>query len=233
MKTLNIYRLSLNNTCKTINNVYNSKSKVIYSRGGKKMNKKFNETKFKNLINFTEGFTRVLFFIAIGAATICLLAFVVLMVLPTSVFDSGLNSFNIEIGKTLTYVLEYDLSSGKSLKLLAISAVMAGFAYLLYISFLLFAVKKVMIDVKKDDPFSQSNVKNIFIIAYTIIVGSVLLPLISAGFGAVIMNQIGIEAIEVQMSIDVNMLFFGLLLIVLANIFQYGAYLQNEYDQTV
>jgi Ca2+/Na+ antiporter len=76
-------------------------------------------------------------------------------------------------------------------------------------------------------------VKNIYNIAFIIIFGGVIIPLFQFLVGIFSINKIGIAGLDINFGINLTMILIGLLILILASIFQYGAYLQNENDQTI
>lgn len=198
------------------------------------MNQNFNEKSFKKLINFTYGITKVILYMSFVFGILSLVAFLVLSFIPGSIFDnSSLTNFRFEIGNTLSYVFHYQLSNGSDLKAIALGEISTGFTYLAFVTIFCYYLKNILTEVKNQNPFSEKSIKNIFKIGHIVILGGIIAPIVEFCAASIVMNTLNLNDIDVTLSLDTNLIFIGLLVLVLANIFKYGAHLQNEYDQTV
>src|SRR4030042_1844729 len=87
--------------------------------------------------------------------------------------------------------------------------------------------------VANDRPFEKNNAKRLFIISIVLIIGSVVWKIIEGVYALTIVNILKIESIDVNFTIDGAMLLTGFLILILAGVFRYGSYLQDEYDTTL
>lgn len=105
---------------------------------------------------------------------------------------------------------------------------------LLGISLSLYGIKQILNILKsttKDiTPFIMENAKNLKKLAYTIIIYSLATDLISN----ILCSAFVIKIFTFELSnIHLSGVLFGGLIFIIAEIFQYGIYLQNEYDTTL
>lgn len=70
-------------------------------------------------------------------------------------------------------------------------------------------------------------------IGYTLIAGSIVIPVSKAYVINKIISTFDLYNVRAVYTINVEILFIGILLILLSTIFHYGAYLQQEYDTTL
>ncbi|MDL4842089.1 DUF2975 domain-containing protein [Aquibacillus rhizosphaerae] len=92
-------------------------------------------------------------------------------------------------------------------------------------------IKKILTSITDDDtPFSHKNVQRFKHLAY-VVIGYALFSkvIISIAIGIFVTNIFSITLTTISLSGIVG----GFLLLIVAQIFQYGAYLQNEHDTTL
>lgn len=87
--------------------------------------------------------------------------------------------------------------------------------------------------VEKDQPFSEENSKHLTIIGSVLLLGSIGFRILGAMIANEVIKTFKITNINVNLSIDMFMALTGLLILILAGIFRYGNYLQQEYDSTL
>lgn len=99
-------------------------------------------------------------------------------------------------------------------------------------------IKASLKDSKDSKPFSDENVSRLFKLSYLIMVAGVVVPLLNSLFMNSLINNVtgsvfASEYADFHYSLDLRVIFGGLLIYILANIFAYGSYLQEEVDGTV
>ena len=100
----------------------------------------------------------------------------------------------------------------------------------LMVSVILFEVKRILKSVEVDNPFEKGNSKNLTVIAIALMAGSILVPIFEGRIGNVIIETLKISNMHISYSLDGNLLFTGILILILAGVFKYGNYLQEEVD---
>jgi hypothetical protein len=103
----------------------------------------------------------------------------------------------------------------------------------LMVSVVLFEVKRILKTVVGDNPFEKGNSKNLVVISLALIVGSFIVPILEGRIAAAIIQTLKISNINISYSMDGTLLFTGILILILAGVFQYGNYLQEEVDSTL
>ena len=103
----------------------------------------------------------------------------------------------------------------------------------LMVSIVLFVVKRILTTVIVDNPFEKGNSKNLTVISLVLIAGSFIVPFMEGRLATAIIQTLKIDSIHVSYSMDYNLLFTGILILILAGVFQYGNYLQEEVDSTL
>jgi hypothetical protein len=103
----------------------------------------------------------------------------------------------------------------------------------LFVSVVLFEVKRILKAVVADNPFEKGNSKNLVVIAIALLVASIIMPIFESRIVTTIIEALKISNISTSYSIDGTLLFTGILILILAGVFQYGNYLQEEVDSTL
>ena len=98
-------------------------------------------------------------------------------------------------------------------------------------------IRDLLITVECGKPFNEKNPKRLLIIGITVIVGSIF-----ESFGYLLIYKLVMPMIDALRLENVNFtinlldgstLLLGVIIILISEIFKYGCYLQNEYDETV
>ena len=87
--------------------------------------------------------------------------------------------------------------------------------------------------VETDKPFAKENEKRLTIIGVILILGSIILRITGAMAAKTIITTLNITNLDININIDLFMAFTGFMMLILAGIFKYGNYLQEEYDSTL
>ena len=103
----------------------------------------------------------------------------------------------------------------------------------LMVSVLLYELKRILKTVVADNPFEKGNSKNLTVIAFTLLAGSLILPIFEGRIAMAVIDVLKISNFNVNFMIDWNLLMAGILILILAGVFQYGNYLQEEVDSTL
>jgi len=94
-------------------------------------------------------------------------------------------------------------------------------------------IKRILKSVIQDNPFKKGNSRNLTVIALVLIIGSSILPFMEARVVSEIIRVLQIANINFSYSVDSTMMFSGIIVLILAGVFQYGNYLQEEVDSTL
>ncbi len=101
------------------------------------------------------------------------------------------------------------------------------------VAVILFEVKRILKTVCEDNPFEKSNSKNLTVIACALIAGSLTVNIFASRFASEVIKALQIANMSLGYSIDLTLLLTGVLILILAGVFRYGNYLQEEVDSTL
>lgn len=200
------------------------------------MSRSFNKKYFGTLIDVTALILRFLiigFYILIG---FLFLAGVSVSFIPKELLDydmANLENIDVQI-KNVMYDIDPSLFTGViNVKWVLVLGAFTGIVNVVFMQFILLQLKKVITDVKAKEPFSVSNIKRITHIGYAYVVSAFVLPFVNGLFMFRAINLIIETNANINFMVHWQSIFMGALLVILANIFDYGSYLQEEYDMTV
>jgi len=100
-------------------------------------------------------------------------------------------------------------------------------------SIILFKLQHILKSVVADHPFEKGNSRNLTAIAITLMAGSLIVPILEGRIFSAIVDALKISNINSSYSVDGTLLFTGIIILILAGVFQYGNYLQEEVDSTL
>ena len=200
------------------------------------MNRTFDKNKFDIVIKIVHLFlkwsVRALY-VLLGLLVV---GFVVFIFIPKSLLDydiSTLENINVQY-----YNIIYEISDGnftgifnvKWLMILLFFTVIINLAFYQYI---LIQLRNVIHGVMAATPFSEKNVLFLKRVAYTFLIACILLPLLNSWLFTTAVNTFEIYNATINFSVNFQSLFTGALVLILAYVFDYGSYLQDEHDMTV
>lgn len=193
--------------------------------------------KHKKLAKTLRVITVVLFWLTLVGLILSLISSIVIRALSDTTINSVFNSIKGNLGFTIGNFLTFDIPEGQwdgvNLKPI-VSAILtlttlAEAILIVILKYLIIILR----NVEANNPFALENAKAIKIIGIATVVASGAIQIAYAYSAYVAIEAFKITNIGVNFSINVNMLFMGLLIILLSEIFRYGAYLQQEYDETL
>ena len=193
-----------------------------------------NLVKYSKLSKSTYGIINVLFWI-LFALTIL----VILLTIATRVFPNIINlsdsdgSFRISPDN----IIQFEISTGaiSNTRIVEIYSLMfAGSALLLILILLVLGQLRIILkNVVNENPFAEKNAKSIKNIGYVIMASSLVMPVTKAFLINKIIHAFNLSNVNVVYTINIEVLIIGILLLLVSAIFNYGAYLQQEYDTTL
>lgn len=200
------------------------------------MSRTFNKDRFEVIIKIVYTFLRY----SVGALYVLLailgIVWVTTWFIPASVFDfdlANLGNTNVQI-----FGLNYDLESLGlngviNVKTIVVLAFFAGVANLAFFQYVQVLLKRIMKNVSSNHPFNPVNVKYLQYMGIGYLVASLVLPIINSLFFTRVIDALELYEAGVNLSLNFQSIFMGLIILIVAYIFDYGSYLQDEHDMTV
>lgn len=196
----------------------------------------FNQKRFQTLIKAVRIFSMVAMWLFVFTAAVSLVAMVGGIIIPDDFLTFNLSELTIHQYFDLqleAYLSEAILNSDITLTSLMISGGLRAFMGSGFLVGLFYLMKRIMLQVEASRPFSQTVTESLKWIAYGFIGAGVILPVFDYLFIRSIVNQIDHEFLNASYNLNVGFIFIGALFYILMRIFEYGIYLQTQYDETV
>jgi hypothetical protein len=200
------------------------------------MENTFNHEKFQKILRITMLVINIFIIFLTVVAGVLVIGLAVSTFLPQDlfVFDlSNLNDVNFEVYNVTLNISSLDLTGEVTIKSLVLIGLLFAFINIIWMNVIVRYLKRFMKDVKAKNPFNENNIKRLKTIAYLFIGGGIVLPVFSSLFSLQVMNIITQLDLSVNFSLNLTYIFIGLLILVLGYVFEYGTYLQEEYNETV
>ena len=179
--------------------------------------------------------TKILFWLTIVVSVGTLVTSIVYCFIPSdsSLFKTGV-TMSIESEYSIfKYSIPVHNAAGKSMKPMLISGFLAMSISLGLISFICWQLKEILRTVLDKNPFAQKNSHRISMIGWSLIIGSCLIKATYMVNGIFLMNIVDSKELDVLIKLPLDFIFIGVLIVILARVFAYGNYLQDEYDATL
>lgn len=195
---------------------------------------KIGKEKIKSLSRILKVFFNILFWVSVATAAISSLFLIVTFFIDKSVFilPKTWEGLSITVG-IMKFNIDPNLSDNINLKhllqtMLPIVIVISSIFVIVNHN-----LRLILKTVADNRPFERNNAKRLFIIGIVLIISSVVWKITEGIFALTVINTLNIENIDVTFTVDVAMLLTGFLILILAGVFQYGSYLQEEYNATL
>ncbi|QMS85014.1 DUF2975 domain-containing protein [Candidatus Xianfuyuplasma coldseepsis] len=200
------------------------------------MNKTINKKRFDNIMKGTHVFlswsVRALY-VLMGFV---LIGFLVALFIPKDLMNFDLDNIehiNIQLSNVL-YQIDESLFTGIiNVKWTLVLLGFMALANLAFLQFVMIYIRNILRDTIDQNPFSDNNVNRLKYIGYGYLIASVVLPYINNLFFWQLIHQLDLFEATINFSIHFQSVFMGVIILILANIFDYGSYLQEDHDMTV
>jgi hypothetical protein len=196
---------------------------------------KTGQVKMKMLAKMLNVICKIVFWITAVGFVLFLLAGIIILLVPAKDMVVSVNMsgyLNATFGNTMFKFIPPTNGQIMIKPFLQTLFMYISFGALM-VSVILFEVKGILNTVIADNPFEKGNSKKLTVIALVLVVESVIVPFLEERIVKTIIQTLQINNINVSYAIDGNLLFTGILILILAGVFQYGNYLQEEVDSTL
>jgi len=188
------------------------------------------------ILNVSYMITRVLEIGTYALIGILSLVAIVFLVIPANTLVVSLDQmsdFELMVNQISVAISSLGLTGSITLKWLVVLGTTFLVFSLLFAGVFLYHLRHIIDLVKEDKPFLYENANRLYFMGKLTIVASILIPIVSSLFLMYAFNLVGFQEADINFMPNITYLFVGFLLIVLGSVFEKGAYLQSEYDQTV
>jgi hypothetical protein len=195
-----------------------------------------NQEKVKRMSKFLRITTQVFYWCGIAGVVLLGIGAIAVTFLPDKYFlvNNGMNdNLGFSIDGLINYKVDSMMNNNISIKpiqqaiMTMASICAAGFAIIFK------QISNILKTVEQDRPFDGENSKRLTVIGFVLLFGSIVFRIAEGIVASTIINTFDIPHMQVNYSTDTFMMLSGFLILILAGVFKYGNYLQQEYDATL
>ncbi|MFP4478842.1 MAG: DUF2975 domain-containing protein [Candidatus Izemoplasmatales bacterium] len=199
------------------------------------MKTKFDKKNFDLILNVTRFLTKITLIFLIVIFTVLTLVSVGVIFINSANYNIDLENithFTLSVASLDIDMPIKSMTGTLNVRYLILYASATGMIYVASFYYLFKKADAFLAFVKQATPFHPDNIHLMYHIGKVLVILSIALPLITLPFSWAIAHALPID-VQVNIGIQGGLLIIGLIVLLLASIFNYGAYLQEEYDQTV
>lgn len=196
---------------------------------------KISKAKLKRLAKIMKVIFDVFFWAAVVLGAISFLIFIVTFFIPENIFilsKAQVGSISI-ISGIIEFKIDPNLYNNINFKPFLQAILPMTTVISLMFLIIVNNLRLILKTIANDCPFERSNSKRLLIIGIVLMIGSVVLNFVEGIVALAIIDMLKIKNIDVIFTVDGAMLLTGFLILILAGVFRYGSYLQEEYDATL
>lgn len=190
------------------------------------------ETLIKALHVVLKWSVRVVY-VLLGLLFIALLVFLFIPKASLNFDLANLENININIMNIIYEINNAVFTGVINIKWLLVLGVFAGIVNLAFFQLIQILLRNLLKNTRETTPFISENVVLLKTMGFAFLVASVILPLVNAWLVTDVVNLLNLYQASVNLSLNLQMIFMGLIVLVLTYVFNYGAYLQEEHDSTI
>ncbi len=200
------------------------------------MESTFNKERFHGVIGIVYTILKWIIRFGYLVAGITVIGFLVVLFIPKDLLD--FNMANLEhINVQFTNIM-YQINGGfftgiVNIKSLLLLLLFAGMINLGFYLFIMIHIKKLVGSVRNNVPFEKSNAIILRNLGIGYLIASVLVSVVNSWLMVSAVNTFDVINTTVNFSIDLQYVFIGVIILILAYVFSYGSYLQQEHDTTI
>lgn len=200
------------------------------------MNSKANILQIKRYSHNSSIVISVFYWASIVAACGALIAGILIKLISGSHFVLGQSSIG-HLGFSLDGLIKYNLNEaslqGTNMENIYVAIMIMAASILFLMMLILKQLVLILKSVEGDKPFAKENANRITTVGVVLILSSFLIPAFEVYVAKTIIDTFNIQNITTNYSANIYLILTGFMLFILSGIFNYGSYLQYEYDETV
>ncbi|MFP4698680.1 MAG: DUF2975 domain-containing protein [Eubacteriales bacterium] len=191
--------------------------------------------RFRSFAKLVRIFLNISFWICIIGVMILIFCKIALLFISndTIITELGISiPFKLSYDNIVQYNITNDVSIGDIEPILNL-IILIGIIYLIVFCIIVKQLTVILKSVEKGNPFNENNSLKLKVIGTTLIIASLITPICDMLLAIKVIQFLNINIDSFNYSINLTMLFSGLLILLLSGVFRYGSKLQEEYDLTI
>jgi Protein of unknown function (DUF2975) len=197
---------------------------------------KTRQVQMKMLAKILKNVSNILFWIVAAIGGIFLLASLIVLFIPgkdMSISPNLSGSIATSIGGSMIVKANLETLGAIFIKPFLQAVFLWIVVLSLMVSFILYELKLILKNMVDDRVFEKSNSKNLTLMAVALMSGAFIVKLFEYRLTSTVIQTLQIVKIKVYYLPDWTLLLVGILILILAAVFKYGSYLQEEVDSTL
>ncbi|MBE7106361.1 DUF2975 domain-containing protein [Bacillus cereus] len=190
---------------------------------------------FEKTLKLLQGLFNIFYWIIIIGMFVALGGMIAGIFVPLHTLQDILTAkgTHIHVAFYHSYRIDTNHIQYTNLKTLVIGACLIYEIILAVLLFLIIQLKGIIRFVRNKQPFSKKCINYIQYLAYGVISYSLIDGVLGGILDFLFVRTFQLTQSKVSFELNFGLLITGLLILLLSNIFKYGAYLQEEYDSTL
>ncbi len=201
------------------------------------MENTFDKNKHKGILNFLHVVIRIIVIILFIVLGVMAVGFAVVLFIPRGLMDVDMSNIGSWHTRLTNIMVEIDpdfFTGTVNVKRSILAMLLMGIVNVGFVQFIMIYVKKLLGNVKDAKIFDTGNAVILKVLGYGFLTASIILPIFTSMAMLTVANMLDIfQDVGYNFSIQWSHVFMGGLILILAYVFSYGSYLQEEHDLTV
>lgn len=200
------------------------------------VSKEMSQEKVRRMARILRIVVQVFFWFCIVAVALGGIAVLVILFVPETAFmitGDTRPGFSLTVDGMVRYQVDSQVETDLCIKPVVQAVSTMAVLLLAGLAGMFQQLRDVLRTVEEDRPFVKENSRRIRIIGVILIFGSLVYDVAGGYVASSIIHAMNIPNMSVNFSVDMFMLLTGFMMLVLAGVFRYGSFLQEEYDSTL
>lgn len=201
------------------------------------MENTFDQNKYKGLMNFFHILLKIFMIFLYIVLGVMAVGFATILFLPQGLLDVDMATLSELNNRVTNFMEEIDPNffvGTVNVKRASLALLFMGIANIGFLQFVIINLKKLVMNVKDNKIFEKKNATILKVLGFGFIAASLVLPIFANISFRVVTDMFNIfEDVSRNFSIQWSHVFMGSIILILAYVFSYGSYLQEEHDLTV
>lgn len=195
-----------------------------------------NQEKVKKMSRYLKIVTQIFYWVCFVGAVVFAASVVVVSIMQEKYFIISPKASD-NMGFSIDGLINYRINPQTAIEL-TLKPIYQAISFMATIisiglSIIFRQIVKILKTIELDRPFSEENSRRLTIIGFVLIIGSFVFKIAEGIVANAIIHTLSIPNVQVNYSADGFMMLTGFLMLILAGVFKYGNYLQQEYDTTL
>lgn len=198
--------------------------------------KKYDSGKYKKMAKIIQFVVRIFFIVSVVSMTAAVVIGLFLSFTNPSALASIANStgsMSFSVDNAIMFKVSPKLATIENLKPIYSSICFMAAAAAAVLVIIFRQLDLILETIKHEKPFELKNSRRLSIIGITLIIGSFVIRAGQYLVVSTMIHKLQLFDITVNFTADNNMILTGFIVMILAGVFRYGSFLQNEFDSTV